>query len=109
MKCVGTTSIDKRDPLKEVNKNGTTIVNNKFTIKSKQSLKSEPLSDLPRLKKGFNGMGGQSKVLYIPKKTSGFKKPTSTVTSSVSTKGAATRKLKIPKNNTKISKFFEQK
>ena len=64
-------------------------------------------SDLPRLKRGFNGMGGQSKVLYIPKRTSGFKKPAST--STVKTESSTTRKLKIPKNNMKISKYFEQK
>jgi len=109
IKCVGTTSIVKRDPLKEVNKNSTTIVNNKYSLKNtKQTIKlQKPSSDLPSLKRGFNGMGGQSKVLYIPKRTSGFKKPTST--STVKAESSTTRKLKIPKNNMKISKFFEQK
>jgi hypothetical protein len=91
--------------LKEVNKNSTTIISNKFGLKSK-TLKSEkgPSEKLPHSKKGYNGLGGQSKVLYIPKKASGFKKPTST-----STKSDASRKLKIPKNNMKISSFTRPK
>eukprot|EP00111_Clytia_hemisphaerica_P005984 TCONS_00017310-protein len=102
LRCVGTTSMCKRDPLKEINKNTTTIINNKFSVKSQKSkLERTASSDFPHLKKGFNGMGGQSKVLYIPKKTSGFKKP-------APIKTETTRKLKIPKNNTKMTNFFQK-
>ena len=99
---MGTTSINRRDPLKEINKNTTTIINNKFTVKSqKTKMERTGSSDFPHLKRGFNGMGGQSKVLYIPKKTSGFKKP-----APIKSETATSRKLKIPKNNTKMTNFF---
>ena len=99
---MATTSMSKRDPLKEINKN-TTIVNNKFTVKGQRTRLdgTTSSSDLPHLRKGFNGMGGQSKILYIPKKTSGFKKP-------APIKTETTRKLKIPKNNTKMTNFFQK-
>lgn len=99
LKGVGITSINSRDPLKEINKNNTTIVNNKLGLKTKtmKAVKG-PSENLPHLKKGYNGMGGQSKVLYIPKKASGFKKP-------IASK-SQTKKVKIPKSNETLSKFL---
>ena len=105
MSYVGTTSItSSRAPLKDMNRSNATklnIGNKKCTeTNNKQTSKdSSSSSSLPYLRKGFNGMGGQSKVLVIPKKTTGvFVKPLPKTNS---------KKLKIPsRNNTKISKFL---
>jgi len=107
---VETTSvISERKPLQEI-KN---INKNSFASKHKHSgashnsklntVRNNETSDLPHFKRGFNGMGGQSKTLVIPSK-----KPGSGVKHGSEKKGALGFN-KIPKNNTKITKFITQR
>ena len=103
---VATTSVGvgKKAPLRDITK----LTKNSFAPKLKQSTSAGSLSknrpglsqksDLPHFKRGFNGMGGQSKTLVIPKRVGSFSKP------SLEKKGAVAFH-KIPKNNTKITKF----
>lgn len=102
---VNTTSIASsyREPLKEVGKSThnkfSLRTSNKLTKTNDQSNKQSNVSaTLPHTKKGFNGMGGQSKILYIPKRTTGLKKPTVLKNES--------KTLKIRRNNNTISKFL---
>jgi len=126
LQYVATTSLttappDKRPPLKDV----TRLNKNSFATKMRpmggvgssqgkalgfvksQVVKSEK-SDLAHFKRGFNGMGGHSKTLVIPKRpnpssgTSALNKLTS---SSTTTTGKKSSFNKIPRNNTKITQF----
>lgn len=114
---VGITSAvsDDRKPLKDI----TTSMKNSFASKQKQSgpNKNSKLhkhngdTDLPHFKVGFNGLGGHSKKLVIPKRSGPL-----VIKGGGTGKGTASfNKIpknvgfnKIPKNNTKITKFVHQ-
>lgn len=96
LEYVPTTSlgVDKRGPLRDIStKSNKNSFASKLALKhsgsSKVRMGQSETSDLPHFKRGFNGMGGQTKTLVIPKRPSAVPK-------------------KIPKNNGKITKFCTQ-
>ena len=106
---VGTTNratSSTRQPLKDVDKNYR--IKNMLPLKklntvscnknSKFTESNTASTSLAHEKKGYDGMGGQSKVLILPKRT--FTKP--------STSKIGTRKITIPrpKNNMNLKKFL---
>ena len=94
-----TTSLNKpRLPLKDVNQKPTTKTN---PVKMSANLfKQPPAPKLAHVKKGFNGMGGQSEILVIPTNTTGKAKAHTLMNEP--------RKLKIVKNSHKISGFMKK-
>lgn len=96
---VPTTSLDKpRLPLKDVNQKPTSKTN---PVKMSGNLFKQPAAPkLAHVKKGFNGMGGQTEILVIPTNT--------TRKSKAHTLMNEPRKLKIVKNSHKISSFMKK-
>lgn len=94
---VPTTSLDKpRLPLKDVNQKPTTKTN---PVKMSTNLFKQPTAPkLAHVKKGFNGMGGQSEILVIPTNTLGKSKALIN----------EPRKIKIVKSSHKISSFMKK-
>lgn len=117
LKNVSTTSKASGNNNRSSSKNNTlpsnnrsTATGNKFPLKTSSRMNTASgknksgTSSLPHLKKGYNGLGGQSKVLCIPKKTSsGFKKP-----APVSLKQEHRKMIKVSRNNPTISKFLNK-
>lgn len=68
------------------------------TKKPTSTLTTTGSTCLPHVRKGYNGMGGQSKVLILPKKNTNFVKPLPAK--------KERKKIKIPRNNSTISKLF---
>jgi len=98
---VATTSTTlHRAPLRDVNKNQPMKTNG---ISTKNIIKDKPT--LAHVKKGFNGMGGQSKILVLPKKAIST---VMTGTLRKQTLKTEAKKYKLPsRNNTKISTFMK--
>ncbi|XP_057305164.1 E3 ubiquitin-protein ligase TRAIP-like [Hydractinia symbiolongicarpus] len=95
---VPTTSMtSNRRPLKDVNKNSILKLN-MATKKPTSTSTTTGSTCLPHVRKGYNGMGGQSKVLILPKRNANFVKPLPAK--------KERKKIKIPRNNSTISKLF---